>query len=106
MNNGTHGEIRESKKTSSEKRHLIVVNGPPGVGKSTVCNIVRRRLAPSVWLDGDWCWMMSPFRPPCYRRKQADGRKAHGVHVKKLPVKPVFQVRFVQLGRSPRGNSR
>lgn len=44
-------------------KHLIIVNGPPGVGKSTVCNALRKMIQPSVWMDGDWCWMMHPFRP-------------------------------------------
>lgn len=32
-----------------------------GVGKSTVCNILLEKLAPGVYLDGDWCWNMNPF---------------------------------------------
>jgi hypothetical protein len=42
---------------------FIIINGPPGVGKSTTCRILAESLPPSVWLDGDWCWMMHPFRP-------------------------------------------
>jgi hypothetical protein len=32
-----------------------------GVGKSTVSEIVADKLAPSVFLDGDWCWKMNPW---------------------------------------------
>jgi broad-specificity NMP kinase len=32
-----------------------------GIGKSTVCAALNRRLHHSVWLDGDWCWMMHPW---------------------------------------------
>lgn len=32
-----------------------------GVGKSAVCRELNKRLDKSVWLDGDWCWMMNPF---------------------------------------------
>ena len=33
-----------------------------GVGKSTVCRILRDRLDSCAFLDGDWCWDMHPFR--------------------------------------------
>lgn len=42
-------------------KKLIVINGPMGVGKSSVCKILNRRLENSAWLDGDWCCMMDPF---------------------------------------------
>lgn len=43
-------------------RQLILINGPMGVGKSSVCERLYRSLPEAVWLDGDWCWMMNPFR--------------------------------------------
>ena len=39
-----------------------MVGGPMGVGKSTVCRILRDRLDSCAFLDGDWCWDMHPFR--------------------------------------------
>lgn len=33
-----------------------------GVGKTTVCRELKRMLSNSVFLDGDWCWDMHPFR--------------------------------------------
>lgn len=33
-----------------------------GVGKTTVCRILRDRLENCAFLDGDWCWDMHPFR--------------------------------------------
>lgn len=42
-------------------KELILVNGPMGVGKTSTCTELFRRLSPSVFLDGDWCWNMSPF---------------------------------------------
>lgn len=43
-------------------KQLILVGGPMGVGKSCVCRCLQKRLLPSVYLDGDWCWNMNPFR--------------------------------------------
>jgi len=42
-------------------KNLIIINGTMGVGKSTVCKELNKRLIRSVWLDGDWCWMMNPW---------------------------------------------
>ena len=33
-----------------------------GAGKTTVCNILKKKLKNSVFLDGDWCWNMEPFQ--------------------------------------------
>ena len=42
-------------------KKLIMIGGPMGVGKSAVCWQLNRRLAQSVFLDGDWCWFSDPF---------------------------------------------
>jgi len=42
-------------------KRLIVINGTMGVGKTATCKELNKRLNNSVWLDGDWCWMMDPF---------------------------------------------
>ncbi len=42
-------------------KNLIFLNGTMGAGKSTVGRILRDLLAPCAFLDGDWCWDMSPF---------------------------------------------
>lgn len=42
-------------------KRLIFVNGAMGAGKTTVCRELKEILQPSVFLDGDWCWDMSPF---------------------------------------------
>lgn len=42
-------------------KKLIIINGTMGVGKSTICRELYRQLNNSVWLDGDWCWMMNPW---------------------------------------------
>lgn len=43
------------------KKKFIIINGVPGVGKSTVSKELHKSLPKSVWLDGDWCWMMNPW---------------------------------------------
>lgn len=43
-------------------KRLICLNGTMGVGKTTTCNELLKRLQPSVFLDGDGCWNMNPFR--------------------------------------------
>lgn len=40
---------------------LIIINGVMGVGKSVTSKALNQKLSNSVWLDGDWCWMMDPF---------------------------------------------
>lgn len=42
-------------------KKLIIINGVPGIGKTTVCKELYKSTLGSVWLDGDWCWMMNPF---------------------------------------------
>lgn len=42
-------------------KRLIVVRGPMGAGKTTLCQVLLPYLQPAFWLDGDWCWKMEPF---------------------------------------------
>lgn len=42
-------------------KRLIMVNGTMGAGKTAVCTELYHILNRSVFLDGDWCWMMDPF---------------------------------------------
>ncbi|SFS41366.1 AAA family ATPase [Paenibacillus sp. 453mf] len=42
-------------------KKLIIINGTMGVGKTTISKEVHKSLDKSVWLDGDWCWMMNPW---------------------------------------------
>ncbi len=43
-------------------KKLFLIGGPMGVGKTTVCQQLKRALPNSVFLDGDWCWDASPFQ--------------------------------------------
>ena len=41
---------------------LIFLNGPMGVGKSTVATILQQKFDRCAYLDGDWCYQVHPFR--------------------------------------------
>ena len=41
---------------------LYMIGGTMGVGKTTVCQLLKQELPNSVFLDGDWCWDSSPFQ--------------------------------------------
>lgn len=43
-------------------KHLWILGGPMGVGKTAVCRCLQRQLDRSVFLDGDWCWDAWPFQ--------------------------------------------
>ena len=42
-------------------KHLYVIAGPMGVGKTAVSRELQKRLPNCVFLDGDWCWDADPF---------------------------------------------
>jgi cytidylate kinase len=44
------------------RQKLILIGGPPGVGKSAVASILWTMLDRSAWLDGDDVWRIHPFR--------------------------------------------
>ena len=41
---------------------FYMIGGTRGVGKTTVCQLLKQDLPNSVFLDGDWCWDASPFQ--------------------------------------------
>ena len=41
---------------------LYLIGGTMGVGKTTVSQQLKKELANSVFLDGDWCWDADPFQ--------------------------------------------
>jgi len=43
-------------------KRLYLIGGTMGVGKTTACQILKRKLLNSVFLDGDWCWDAHPFQ--------------------------------------------
>ena len=42
-------------------KNLIIINGTMGVGKTATSRELQKLLPNCVFLDGDWCWDMSPF---------------------------------------------
>ncbi len=41
-------------------QRLLLLGGPPGVGKTTVAPLLADRLAPCAGVEGDDLWRMSP----------------------------------------------
>lgn len=41
---------------------LYLIGGTMGVGKTTVCQILKKEAERAVFLDGDWCWDADPFQ--------------------------------------------
>ena len=42
-------------------KHCYLIGGTMGVGKTTVCQLLKQKLPNAVFLDGDWCWDADPF---------------------------------------------
>ena len=42
-------------------KKLYMIGGTMGVGKTALCQLLKRQLNHCVFLDGDWCWDMHPF---------------------------------------------
>ncbi|MBQ2828817.1 MAG: AAA family ATPase [Clostridia bacterium] len=41
---------------------LYIIGGTMGVGKTSTCQALKKKLNNCVFLDGDWCWDASPFQ--------------------------------------------
>ena len=41
---------------------LYLIGGTMGIGKTKVCQQLKKDLNNSVFLDGDWCWDANPFQ--------------------------------------------
>lgn len=58
-------------------KKLIIINGTMGIGKTTVCKKLYKTLNSSVWLDGDWCWMMNPFHVTEENKRMVEDNITH-----------------------------
>lgn len=43
-------------------KKLFLIGGTMGVGKTTICQSLKKELQNCVFLDGDWCWNANPFQ--------------------------------------------
>ena len=43
-------------------KNLYIIGGTMGVGKTTVRQLLKKKLPKAVFLDGDWCWDADPFQ--------------------------------------------
>ena len=43
-------------------KHIYLIGGTMGVGKTHTCQLLKQKLNNSVFLDGDWCWDAHPFQ--------------------------------------------
>jgi DNA polymerase III delta prime subunit len=61
-----HGALMKNNGTENEgagvMKNVMLIGGTMGVGKTTTCQVLKRKLNNSVFLDGDWCWDMHPFQ--------------------------------------------
>ena len=61
LRSGMWCAIMALKKGGIPVKTVYLIGGTMGVGKTTVCQQLKRDLPNSVFLDGDWCWDASPF---------------------------------------------
>ena len=43
-------------------KNLYLIGGTMGVGKTAVCQQLKKDLPNSIFLDGNWCWDANPFQ--------------------------------------------
>lgn len=43
-------------------KRLFLIGGTMGIGKTSVCQMLKSKLENAVFLDGDWCWDADPFQ--------------------------------------------
>ena len=55
-------------------KHLYLIGGTMGVGKTTAGKCLKAMLERSVFLDGDWCWDMNPFSGNAGDKENGSGK--------------------------------
>ncbi|GFI44102.1 shikimate kinase [Lachnospiraceae bacterium] len=74
---GDHRFLTKMKAKSSMK--LIMINGPMGVGKTTVGKYIAEKYAGTAFIDGDWCLDLHPFVGNCETKTMAIDNILHMV---------------------------
>ena len=67
----------DAKNGDLKMKKLIVINGTMGVGKTTICSLLNKKLEPSVWLDADWCWKMNPWKGDEKNKRMVEDNITH-----------------------------
>ncbi len=50
---------------------VIIINGPMGVGKTTVGKYIAEKYEGTAFIDGDWCLDIHPFVGNCETKEMA-----------------------------------
>lgn len=58
-------------------KKIIIINGPMGVGKTTIGKLLCTKLNRSAFLDGDWCFDLHPFVATKETKKMAIDNITH-----------------------------
>ncbi len=58
-------------------KNIYLIGGTMGVGKTAVCQKLKKRLHNCVFLDGDWCWDMHPFQVTDETKKMVTDNICH-----------------------------
>ncbi len=65
MKDRPHGDemliYTEDGKERCSGTRVIIVNGPMGVGKTTVGKLIAEKVPGTAFIDGDWCMDIHPF---------------------------------------------
>ncbi len=61
-------------------KKLIFINGTMGSGKTATASELLKMLNHSVFLDGDWCWMMNPFMVTDETKQMVQDNIVHLLH--------------------------
>ena len=43
-------------------KRIYLIGGTMGIGKTSVCQTLKKELKNAVFLDVDWCWDANPFQ--------------------------------------------